>query len=175
MHIIFADSSGFGGLFTALGLNWQTFLLDTAAFLVTAYVVGKYVFPPLTRALDAKREELEAAVHLEQEANTKLTEASNQAAKVVSEARQAADEVMATAKADAAAQIEAARTKAHEQGERLVAEAREQLARDVLAARRELKGETARMVAQATEAVLGEKLDHQSDNALISRSLGVKK
>jgi F0F1-type ATP synthase membrane subunit b/b' len=99
-HLFMAESSGIGGLFQALGLNWQSFLLDLAAFLVTA-----------------------------------------------------------------------ARQRAQEQGDRLVAEAREQLSRDVLAARKQLKGETAALVAEATEAVLGEKLNRENDGKLISRSL----
>lgn len=169
-HFVLADS-GLGGLFSALGLNWQTFILDLIAFLVTAWVVGKYVFPPLTKALDAKREELQAAVRLEQEAGTKLERASQEAATVVTEARKAADEILAAAKTDGATQIEAARKRAQEQGDRLVDEAREQLARDVLAARRELKGETANLVAEATAAVLGEDLDKHKDGKLITHSL----
>jgi F-type H+-transporting ATPase subunit b len=171
MHVLLAESSGLGGLFQALGLNWQSFFLDLAAFLVTAYVIGKYVFPPLTKALDAKREELEAATRLESEAGAKLEDAKSQAVAVIKDARTAADEISATAKADAAAQLEAARKRAQEQGDRLVAEAREQLSRDVLAARKQLKGETAALVAEATEAVLGEKLDRDHDGKLISRSL----
>lgn len=173
-HFIMADSGGLGGLFSALGLNWQAFFLDLAAFLITAYVVGKYVFPPLNKALESKKDELEAATRLESEAAKKLDSAAAQAGKVVSEARAAADEVLATAKADASAQLESARSKAAEQGERLVAEAREQLSRDVLAARRELKGEAAKLVASATEAVLGEKLDNKTDGKLIERSLEAK-
>ena len=68
MVLVVASSAGFGGLFTALGLNTQAFLLNTVAFLVTAFIVGKWIFPPLTRALDAKKDELKAATRLEQEA-----------------------------------------------------------------------------------------------------------
>jgi F-type H+-transporting ATPase subunit b len=169
-HFIMADS-GLGGLFNALGLNLPAFLLNLAAFIVTAWVVGKYVFPPITKALDAKREELEAAVRLEADANKKLETAGSEAAGLIRQARDEADTIIATAKADAAGAIEVARKRAGEQGERLVAEAREQLARDVLTARRELKIETARLVAGATEAVLDEKLDSKHDAALVARSL----
>ena len=173
-HYLIADSGGFGGLFTALGINVQTFALDLAAFLVTAYIVGKWVFPPLNQALEAKKSELEAARRMEQDAATKLEMAKRDAVGVIKEARAAADEISATAKTDAAQQLEKARQRAKEQGDRMVAEAREQLSRDVLAARKQLKGETAALVAEATEAVLGEKLDRSSDSKLISRSLEAK-
>ena len=170
-HFIMADSGGLAGLFQALGINLQTFALDLAAFLITAYIVAKWVFPPLNKALEAKKDELQAAAKMQQDATAKLDEAGKQAAAVVREARDSADEILATAKSDSAAQLEAARKRATEQGDRLVAEAREQLSRDVLAARKQLKGETAQLVAEATGAVLREKLDGHGDSKLIERSL----
>jgi F-type H+-transporting ATPase subunit b len=174
MHLLLADNSGIGALFTALGLNVPALLFNAAAFLLVVAILGKYVYPPLVKALDAKKAELEAATRNEVEAKQALDKAEAQAGQVVAEARRAADEILATAKADSATQIEAARTKAAEQGERLIAEAREQLTRDVAAARRELKSETAKLVATATEAVLGDKLDGTHDEALIRRSLEPK-
>ncbi len=175
MHIFkLAESGGIGSLFTALGLNVQSLVLNTLAFLVIVWVLGKFVYPSLIKALDAKKDELEAAGRMEGEAKVALEKAESTAGDVVGDARRAADEILASAKADAAAQIEAARTKAAEQGERLIAEAREQLSRDVLAARKDLKTETAKLVASATEAVLGEKLDSSHDGKLIERSLESK-
>jgi F-type H+-transporting ATPase subunit b len=165
------QSGGIGSLFTALGLNAQLLVVNLVAFLLVAWILGKFAFPSLIKALDAKKDELEAAARQEREAAVKLEAASKQADQVVGEARQAADEILASAKADAAAQIDAARTKATEQGERLIAEAREQLSRDVLAARKELKAETAKLVADAAGMVLNQKLDGQADRDLIDRSL----
>jgi F-type H+-transporting ATPase subunit b len=162
---------GFGALFTALGLNVPALLLNGLAFLLVVAILGKFVYPHLIKALDAKKEELEATARMEQDAKKALDKAEDQAGKVVGEARSAADEILASAKAEATAQIETARTKATEQAERLVAEAREELSRDVLNARKELKTETAKLVAAATAAVLDEKLDASRDSELIARSL----
>lgn len=169
-----ASGGGLASLFNALGLNLQALILNTAAFLVVCWILGKWVFPPLIKALDAKKDELEAATRLENEAKLSLEKAESKAEAVVKEARVSADEILAAAKADATEQIESARVKAQAQGERLVAEAHEQLSRDVLAARAELKSETARLVAEATGAVLNEKLDSEHDRALIGRSLESK-
>jgi F-type H+-transporting ATPase subunit b len=141
------------------------------AFMVTVYVVGRWVFPPLTKALDAKREELEAASRHEDESKKVLETAEKSAAELLSKARQSADEIIAAAHADAASQLDAARKKATEQTGRIVSEAREQLDRDVQVARGELKTETAKLVAGATESILDHKLDEKGDAALIGRSL----
>lgn len=176
MTFLLAESSGgIGGLFTALGIDLRSLILNALAFLVVVWVLGKFVYPSLIKALDAKKDELEGAARMEQDAKKALDKAEGKAESIVSEARSAADEILATAKADATAQIEAARKKASEQAERLVNEAREQLGRDVAAARRELKTETAKLVAEATGAVLGEKLDEKHDAELIARSLEARK
>ena len=174
MTFFLAETAGAGGLFNALGLNLQTFILDMIAFLATAYVVGRWVFPPLTKALDAKKEELEATARHEAEAQAALDTAQKNAAQTLTKARESADEIIATAHAEAASQLEQARAKAEAQTERMVKEAREQLTRDVQTARKELKTETAKLVAGATENLLGEKLDPKSDAELIGRSLEVK-
>ena len=171
MTIFLADSGGIGGLFTALGLNVQSLVLNTLAFLVIVAVLGKYVYPSLIKALDAKKDELEAAVRMERDAKAALDKAEAKAGDVISEARSSAEEIISAAKADASAQIEAARVKAAAQAERQLVESREELARDVNAARQTLKADTAKLVASATETILGEKLNTESDRALIGRSL----
>lgn len=165
------SASGVGALFEALGLNIQSLIVNSVAFLLVVWVMAKWVFPPLTKALDAKRDELDAALRLEREASTKLDEAKAQAGKLIEQARLEANEVLAAAKSDATTQLEAAHKKAAAAAERSVQEAREQLARDVLTARRDLKAETAKLVASATEAVLNEKLDDDRDGKLIAKSL----
>jgi len=178
LHLFLGETSGsgggFAGLFSSLGLNTQTFVLDTLAFLVTVWVLKKYVYPPLVKALDSKKDELEAAVRLETEAKKSLEKAEGQAGDIVTEARSAADEILAAARDQATAQLDEARAKSEAQAQRTISEAREQLARDVSAARQTLRGETARLVASAAEAVLGEKLDAKHDAELIGRSLETK-
>ena len=170
LHFLIADAASSGGL-SALGLNLQTFIFDLVAFLLTAWVVGKWVFPPLTRALDAKKDELEATARHETDAKKALEQAEKSAVQTLTKARESADEIMAAAHADAAAQLEAARSKAEAQTDRMISEARDQLTRDVQKARGELKAETAKLVAGAAENLLGEKLDSKHDAALIGKSL----
>jgi F-type H+-transporting ATPase subunit b len=171
--LLLAQSAGLGGLFSALGLNVQAFVLDLVAFLVTCYVVGRWVFPPIARALDAKREELEAAAKHEAETQAVLSKAQTAAEATVEAARATAEEIIAAAHADAVAQLEAARAKAEAQTNRMITEGREQISKDIAGARRELKSETAKLVASAAENLLGEKLDGARDSAIIGRSLEV--
>jgi F-type H+-transporting ATPase subunit b len=170
MHFLLADS-GIGGLFTALGVDLKTLLLNAAAFLVVVWIMGRFVYPHLIKALDNKKAELEAATREQKAAAAALEKANQEAAEILAQARAAADEVVVLARDEAATLAKSTEDKAAAQAERIVTEAREQLAKDVAAARKSLKAETAKLVVQATEAVLAEKLDDKRDAELVTRAL----
>lgn len=177
MHVLFAattETAAQSGLFGALGIDWRTLLLNGVAFLIIVWVLSKFVYPILVKALDAKQSELEAAARGQREAEERLHAAEQSAAKIVGEARSSAREIVTSAKHEAQEMVKATEDKAKAQSERIAAEAREQIARDVEAARRELRSETAKLVVNATERVLGEKLDAGADARLVARSLGEK-
>lgn len=165
------SSGGIGAIFTALGLNVPSLVLNALAFLVVAWILGKFVYPHLMGALDAKQGELEGAARFEKQAQGSLEKAEAKAAEVIAAARTSADEIISAAQADAKGRIEDATQKATAQAERIVAEAREQLDRDIEAARKTLRADTAKLVAEATETVLDEKLDGSRDTGLINRAL----
>ena len=169
-----ADSSGIGGLFTALGLNVQALILNTIAFLIIIYIMARFIAPTLVKALDAKRDELDAATRLKAEATHDLDEAKAAAAKVLSDARAAADGIVDNAKAEASDALKATTAKAEAEAKRIGDEAATSLRRDVELARKALKADTARLVAAATETILDEKLDATKDAALMNRSLEAK-
>jgi F-type H+-transporting ATPase subunit b len=161
-------------LFTALGLNLKTFLLNGLAFLVVVVILRRFVYPSLMKALDTKIESLSAVDRLKEEAQKALDDAAVEASKLVKEARRTSDDILRTTKDEAAGIVEEARNKAEVQAERALAESREQLVRDVEKARATLKKDMAKLVTIATETVIQQKLDHTSDKALIERSLAGK-
>ena len=154
-----------------LGLNFTSLFLYGLAFLVTVAILNKYVWPPLTQVLDAKRGELEAATRLEVEAKALLHQAELDAKQILNNARNTAKDVITTAKNEASAMVNIAETKAHTQANTILADANTQLEHQVREARQTLAHETARLIAQATSAVLEEKLDVKTDAALIERGL----
>lgn len=158
-------------LFTALGLNWKSFILNGIAFMVVVVILKRFVYPSLIKALDNKISDMGAAERLKAEAQTELEQAAEAARTIVREARVASDEILSTTKSEATEILEAARLKAEQQAERTLVESREQLRREVESARVALKRDLAQLVTAATEAVIEEKLDGKADSALIERSL----
>ena len=172
MHLLFVLSdTASPSLLTALGINWVTLLLDMLGFFVAMAILAKFVYPSLIKAIDAKQGELEAAATLELRAKQELTDVQVMVAKIISDAHEAADEVIDIAKTEAAELVQLSGTKAAEQADRIVSEAHEQIERDVRVARTALKTETARLIATATETLLGDKLNDATDSQLIAHSL----
>lgn len=164
-------STGIAGLFSALGLNWTTFILDGLAFLVVVFILRRYVYPPLVKAIDEKAEEIKAAAKAKATAEEMLEKTHTQADKIIAEAQASASDIVATAHGEADDIVAAARKKAETQADRIVAEGREQVARDVEDARRQLRGEMVKAVAAATEELIDENLSDDADSKLIEKTL----
>ena len=172
MHFVLAASTGNSqSLSGALGLNLWSLLVNALAFLVVAWVLGRYVYPVLTRALDDKANEYAAASRLKQEADEALRKAEDETKKLIAEARATAEQIITDARSQAGELLQTAETKAGTEAERIISRGREQLAHDLNNARRELKAGTARLVAEATRAVLRDRVNQDIDGRLIERSL----
>jgi F-type H+-transporting ATPase subunit b len=172
MHFVLVASTGNTQSLTgALGLNWWSLIINALAFLIVAWLLGRYVYPVLLKALDAKADDYAAASRLKAEADKVMEKAEAETRKLITEARTTAEQIITDARSLAGQLAQTAEAKANAEAERIIEHGREQLAHDLAAARRELKADTARLVAEATRSVLQERMDHEVDERLISRSL----
>lgn len=158
-------------LFGVLGIDWKLLILQTIAFLIMLWVLKKFVYPPLTHALDERQKTVEEGLRAAKEAEEKAEKSQVEIEKLLASARKEADGIVATAKSEAVASIEAAEEKAKNKAKRIVEQAHEQLEQDVLAARKALRKDTVELVALATEKVVRAKLDTKADTQLVEASL----
>ena len=158
-------------LFSSLGIDWQTLILQIIAFAILVLVVAKFVVPILLKSVDARQEAVEASLKAAREAELQLSDASERAAEQLREARKEAAEIITSAKEEATAAIEGARDKAKADAERIVKDAHEQIERDIEHARMALRDETVTLVAKATETIARVKIDQKSDSRFIETAL----
>ena len=170
MHAPFLLAAS-GDLLGSLGINWPALLLNAAAFLVVVAILGKWVYPPLVKAIDKKTDELKEAAKLKSGAEAELEAAKLAAHKIVTEGHVAAREIVTGAKAEASTIVETARSQADRQAERIVAEGHEQLSRDTEAARASLAKETRELVASATATLIGAANTPAVDSEVVTRAL----
>ena len=166
-----ATSDQTEGIFGALGIDVQMLIFQIIGFGVLVWLMGKFVYPPLIKAVDARQAKIEEGTKAAEAAEKKAAAAEDKIDGALKKARSEAADIVATAKAEATQMVEKAEHDAKARSERIVADAHETLSKDILAARESLKKDTLALVKQAaTLATLGV-AGSQLDGAMIKKSL----
>lgn len=159
------------GIFSSIGIDWTLLIIQTLAFLVLLWFLAKFVYPPLTKMLDKREEEIERSSRAAIEAEKNAAKSQAAVEKLLSQARKDANEILATAKEESLNMTDAADKKSKERAERIVADARGQIEKEVIAAKKALYNETLELVAAATEKVTGQAVIETVDKKIIASSL----
>ena len=161
------SSSGIG----ALGFSLSSFLIQLGSFLIVFLILKKYAFKPIIKILKERSDLINDGItlgeslnkqksQLEDKIEDELHKTHQQADRIISDAHQKAREMITTAEEDALKKAQ------------LVAEdALKRIDRDAAVTREKLKSELVGLVSEATEAIIGEKIDSKSDAALIDKAL----
>lgn len=163
------------GLLQALGIDGKLLVEQGIAFLILVAILGKFVYPALVKAIDARRDQIEAGMKEAKQAEEALAQAEAKVAELLADARKEADEILARSHQEATSMVADAEEKAKNRAEQIVADARTQLDVDIRKAREALKSDTIELVALATERIVGEKLDSKKDADLIKGALAQEK
>lgn len=159
------------GLLGALGIDWRLLLAQSIGFLILVWLLGKFVYPILIRAIDERQEAIERSSAAAKEAQVAAEKAEETTREQLNEAKKTTSEIIAAAHEEASAIVEQAEAKAVRRADHLIAQAEARLNTDVAEAREALRKEMVALVAEATEAIIGEKIDAKKDAALIERAL----
>lgn len=162
-----SSSSGIG----ALGFDPKAFLIQLITFILAFLVLKRWAFGPITRLLNERRETIERGVKLGEDMQKEKAELEKQVEQQLHEARAEADKMIASAQDTAHESIREAEEKARQKADAIVAEADGRIATDAARVRKALEGELAGLVAEATEAVIDEKVDAKKDSQLIEKAL----
>lgn len=157
---------------TMFGLNFKLFIAQLFNFAIVLLVLWKWVFTPVTKALQARTQKIEQSLaHAEQVTKDKK-EFEVWKEKAMAEARKEAGGIVAGAKADAEALREELLGKTKTAQDALVAEGVERLKREQADMLSEARGQLADLVVEASEKVLREKMTDAKDKELAKKALG---
>lgn len=171
MHEALTIASSQPNLFQALGIDWKLLVEQAVAFLILVFILAKFVYPALIKAIDGRRAQIEAGLEEAKESQAALERAEAKVAEVLEQARKDADDIIARSHQEATTMVSDAEDKAKQRAEQIVKDAHAQLDTDVAKAREMLKHEVVQLTAQATEHVIGEKLDAKKDEHLIKQAM----
>ena len=159
------------GVAASLGLDWKLFIAQLVNFSVILFIVWKWVYNPLAKAMDERAGKIEQGIK-DAEEGTKLKEtAEEEKQNLIVEARKQSKEIIEKAESDAKVRQEEMIGKAKAEVQRVVTEGKQRLRDEQDIMIQDAKERVAELVVAATEKVLREKVDASKDAALVSAAI----
>jgi F-type H+-transporting ATPase subunit b len=155
----------------ALGLSPLAILAQGVTFLIFFLLVKKFALGKIVDTIETRRKTIEESLNKAEELNKQNEEAEKRVNSLLSEARKESEEIIKKSREEASAVITDAEKIAGEKAEKIIADGKLQIEAEVLKAREALKKEMLGLVAQATEAVLGEAVDSKKSESIIRKAL----
>src|ERR1035437_5276460 len=166
-----ASSSGIG----ALGFDGQTFIIQLITFILVLVVLKRFAFKPIINMLNQRHELIESGVKLGQDMQKERIELDEKVASELQKARTDADNIIASAQQEARKVVKDSEGAAKDKAKGILNEAQTQIQQETLKAKKDLEKELVGLISEATEAIIGEKVDAKKDAALIDRALHARK
>jgi len=162
-----AESQGIA----ALGLSPLAILAQGVTFLIFFLLVKKFALSKIVDTIETRRKTIEESLSKAEELNKQNEEAEKRVNSLLGEARKESEDIINKSREEAGVIVADAETAAEAKAEKIIADGKLQIEAEIIKAREALKKETLSLVAQATEAVLGEIVDAKKSEALIKKAL----
>lgn len=142
----------------------------TLAFGILLYVLGKYAWKPILKALREREQSIDDALHAADKAREEMQLLKHDNEKLLAEAKEERDALMRDARKVRDKLMDESRQKANEEAGRIVDSAKESIQNEKMAAITDLKNQLASLSIEIAEKVLREKLsDDPKQQALVEK------
>ncbi|MDA8274140.1 MAG: F0F1 ATP synthase subunit B [Actinomycetota bacterium] len=148
-----------------------TLIVELIAFLIVLAVIGKYVLPPLNKAMTARQEQIRSELEAADRAKADADAADAERRRVLDEARHQAREIVANANVTAERATVAAQARAQAEHDRIVHAAEAEVAVAKQAAVDELTARVGQLVLAAAERVVGREIRAEDHRDLIEAAI----
>jgi F-type H+-transporting ATPase subunit b len=147
----------------------STLIVQMIVFLILVWFTMKFVWPPITAALDQRAEKIREGLSAADRAKTELVAANKRVEEQLSLARTDAAQRLADAERLAQSMIDEAKGRASEEGAKIVATARAEAEQESTKARESLRNEVASLAVKGAEAILRREVDAKAHAALLDQ------
>jgi F-type H+-transporting ATPase subunit b len=137
----------------------STFWIQMIVFLILALFTMKFVWPPITAALDERAAKIREGLSAADRAKAELASANKRAEEELSAARTDAAQRLADAERLAQSMIEEAKSRASDEGAKIIAAARAEAEQEATRARETLREQVAGLAVRGAEQILRREVD----------------
>lgn len=138
-------------------------------FLILAWFTAKFIWPPITKALDERAAKIADGLAAADRAKAELTNANTRVEQQLAAARNDAAKRLADAERLAQQIVEEARTRANEEGAKIIAAAKAEADAEAVRARDALRDSVAGLAVKGAEAILKREVDANAHAELLTR------
>ena len=146
-----------------------TLIAQMIVFLILVWFTMKFIWPPVTAALDERAKKIAAGLSAADKAKAELAEANKRVEQQLSAARDDASKRLADAEHLAQQMIEEAKGRANEEGVKIIAAARAEAEQEAMKARETLREQVAGLAVKGAEAILRREVDAGVHAELLGR------
>ena len=136
-----------------MNLN-ATLLAQIVVFAILWWFTMKFVWPPITKALDDRAKKIADGLAAADKAKAELTNANKRVEEQLAQTRDEATRRLADAEKRAQAIIEEAKKRADEEGAKIIANAKAEADQQVISAREALREDVAALAVKGAEQIL---------------------
>jgi F-type H+-transporting ATPase subunit b len=146
-----------------------TLIIQMIVFMILVGFTMKYIWPPITAALDARAKKIAEGLSAADKAKAELAVANKRVEEQLSAARDDAAKRLADAERLGQQMIEEAKTRASAEGAKIVAAARAEAEQEAVKAREALREQVAALAVKGAEQILRRDVDVRVHSELLSR------
>jgi F-type H+-transporting ATPase subunit b len=149
-----------------------TFIVELIAFATIVYILGKYVIPPINRAMTARQDAIRTQFAELDEAKADARKAEADYKEQLNDAKHEAARIREEAREQGAQIVQEAREKAQTEADRIVAHAHTQIEADRKAAFTSLRSDVGSLATTLAGRIVGESLeDDERQGRVVERFL----
>ena len=142
---------------------------QTIACAIFVWFCMKFVWPPITAAMQARQKKIAEGLDAAGRAQRDLQMAQEKAAQMLRETKEQAAELLDKANKTANAIVEEAKQQARSEGERLLAGAKAEIEVEVNRAKDQLRTQVATLAVAGAEKILESSVDAKAHNDLVAK------
>ena len=146
-----------------------TLFLQAVVFAILVWFTMKFVWPPITKALDERAQKIAAGLAAADKAKSELTAANQRVEAELSKSRNESAARLADAERRAQALIDEAKVRAIEEGNKLIAAAKQEAEQQAAKAREALRDQVAALAVKGAEQILRKEVNASVHADLLSR------
>jgi F-type H+-transporting ATPase subunit b len=159
----------------ALGVDFRSFIFQLLTFTLIFLFLKKFAFKPISEKLADRRQVIDDGVRMGLKMEKEKASLDKKIAAAMKDARHEADQIISNAKKESRELLREAEKAAQRKTEAMLTDAEARLEHEANQAKKHLEKELIGLVSEATESVVGAKLDSTKDHEIVKKALAKQK